>query len=155
MAGQSVRMVAGINFDILTSFCIHMTVIQNQIVVDKPVDQVYAFLADCNNHEQLMPDNVYNWTSTTDEASFTIQNMAKLTLKVDRRVEEREVLFIPAEKAPFNVVLRWETTSPAVNQTLARLVIEAELNMMMKMVASGPLQKLVDHQVSRLKSLMA
>src|SRR5690554_775402 len=64
-----------------------MTVIQNQISIDRPVADVYAFLADCNNHEQLMPDSIYDWVSTRDEARFTIRNMAKLALRVDRRTE--------------------------------------------------------------------
>jgi len=130
-----------------------MTVIQNQAIVDKPVDAVYAFLADCNNHEQLMPTSIYNWSSTRDEASFTIQNMAKLSLKIDRRVENREVVFVPAEKAPFDVTLKWEVSSQD-QHTLARLTVEADLNMMMKMLAAKPLQKLVDEQVDRLKRLM-
>src|SRR5690606_24450773 len=51
-----------------------MTIIKNQISIDKPIADVYAFLADCNNHEQLMPDSIYDWSSTRDEARFTIQN---------------------------------------------------------------------------------
>ena len=55
-----------------------MTVIQNTVEINKPVSEVYNFLSDMNNHEQLMPDNIVNWTSTADETRFTIKNMAKL-----------------------------------------------------------------------------
>lgn len=102
-----------------------------------------------------MPDTIYNWSSTRDEARFTVQNMAKLALRIDRRIENSEVRFIPLEKAPFDVILRWELSSQGDNQTVARLIIEADLNMMMKMVAAKPLQQLVDHQVDRLRLLMA
>lgn len=130
-----------------------MTIIDNHVVVSKPVEEVYAFLADVNNHEQLMPDNIYNWSSTRDEARFTIQNMAKLVLKVDRREQNSEIVFVPAEKAPFDVKLRWTVAPEANGATRAALVIEADLNMMMKMLASAPLQKLVDFQVSKLKEI--
>ena len=132
-----------------------MTVIQNHTTIDKPVAEVYAFLADCNNHEQLMPENIYNWSSTRDEARFTIQNMAKLALKVDRRVENSEVVFVPAEKAPFDVTLRWKITPQGDDATAAELVIEADLNMMMKMLAVKPLQKLVDDQLEKLGKILA
>src|SRR5690606_31526533 len=79
-----------------------MTIIKNQISIEKPAADVYAFLADCNNHEQLMPESITDWSSTRDEARFTIQNMAKLALKVDRRTENSEVVFVPAEKAAFD-----------------------------------------------------
>lgn len=101
-----------------------------------------------------MPENIYNWSSTRDEARFTIQNMAKLALKVAHREENREVVFVPLEKAPFDVTLRWTLDSLADDRTTATLRIDADLNMMMKMLASGPLQKLVDHQVAQLASIL-
>lgn len=131
-----------------------MTIIQNNTAIHKPVAAVYAFLADLNNHEQLMPDNIYNWTSTVDEARFTIKNMAKLALKISDRVENKEIVCVPSEEAPFAITLRWKLEEQGAEATNATFVIEAELNMMMKMMASGPLQKLVDHQVNRLKEIL-
>lgn len=132
-----------------------MTTIENSIVVNQPAEEVYAFLEDCNNHEALMPENIYNWSSTRDEARFTIQNMAKLALKVAQREENKSVVFVPSEKAPFDVTLRWELSAADEEGTKAVLRIEADLNMMMKMLASGPLQKLVDHQVAKLAEILA
>jgi carbon monoxide dehydrogenase subunit G len=131
-----------------------MTIIQNCVEIQKPASEVYAFLADCNNHEKLMPSNVYNWSSTQDEARFTIQNMAKLALKVEQRIENQEVVFVPSEKAPFDVKLRWIIEPTGENSAKATHIIEADLNMMMKMLASGPLQKLVDFQVEKLKEVL-
>ncbi|HWK59659.1 MAG TPA: SRPBCC family protein [Parapedobacter sp.] len=131
-----------------------MTVIKNQVSIDKPIAAVYAFLADCNNHEQLMPESIHDWSSTRDEARFTIQNMAKLALKVDRREENSEVVFVPAEKAPFDLTLRWRVTTRGDAATTAELIIEADLNMMMKMLALKPLQKLVDNQLEALKKTL-
>jgi len=131
-----------------------MTIIQNETTLNRPIAEVYGFLADCNNHQQLMPESIYNWSSTRDEASFTIQNMAKLALKVQSRIENSEVVFVPSEKAPFDVTLRWKVEPRGAQLTRAALVIEADLNMMMKMLAAKPLQKLVDEQVGRLKTVL-
>lgn len=128
-----------------------MTIIQNNAVINKPIHEVYTFLSDLNNHEQLMPENIYNWSSTADEARFTIKNMAKLALKISQRVENKEIVCVPAEEAPFEVKLSWKVEEVSASETNATFIIEAELNMMMKMMASGPLKKLVDHQVSKLK----
>ncbi|MEO8795916.1 MAG: SRPBCC family protein [Daejeonella sp.] len=130
-----------------------MTVIKSSVTVDKPVNEVYAFLADLNNHQQLMPENIYNWSSTTDEARFTIQNMAKLALKVSNRTENQEIKIVPSEEAPFPVELKWVLADNGNNTTEATHIISAELNMMMKMLASGPLQKLADHQTGKLKNI--
>lgn len=130
-----------------------MTIFESNTSIAQPIEKVYAFLSDLNHHEQLMPENIYNWSSTTDEARFTIQNMAKLALKVSSRVENEEILIIPAEEAPFALDMKWTLTKNG-EETNAKLTVSADLNMMMKMLASGPLQKLVDHQTAALQKAL-
>jgi carbon monoxide dehydrogenase subunit G len=131
-----------------------MTIIDSTTTVSQPVDKVYAFLADLNNHQQLMPENIYNWSSTEDEASFTIQNMAKLAIRISERVENKELIAIPTEKAPFDIELKWTVEDNGTGGTIAKHIISADLNMMMKMLAAGPLQKLADHQTQRLQNIL-
>jgi carbon monoxide dehydrogenase subunit G len=131
-----------------------MTVIESAARVNKPVEQVYQYLADLNNHQQLMPDNIYNWSSTPDEATFTIQNMAKLSIKISSRIENQELIAVPSEKAPFDIELKWTVEDNGDGTTTAKHILSADLNMMMKMLASGPLQKLADHQTERLAEIL-
>jgi hypothetical protein len=126
-----------------------MAFFESKTLIAKPASEIYNFLVDLNNHQDLMPENIYNWTSTKDEARFTIQNMAKLALKIDSKIEDKEIVIVPFEEAPIPLNLTW-TFSDIGNQTEAKLTISAELNMMMKMLASGPLQKLADHQTEAL-----
>jgi carbon monoxide dehydrogenase subunit G len=130
-----------------------MTIFESTISINKPVHEVYQFLTDMNNHQQLMPDNIQNWTSTANEASFSIPNMVNLVLKVEERITDREVRIIPAEKPPFDLELKW-TLSVAGNQTEVLYTIAADLNMMMKMLASGPLQKLADNETANLFAIL-
>jgi carbon monoxide dehydrogenase subunit G len=130
-----------------------MTIIESAVEVNKPVTEVYTFLSNMNNHQRLMPENIYNWESTEDEARFTIQNMAKLAIAITNRVENKELTATPTEKAPFEIELKW-TVAENGTGTIAKLIISADLNMMMKMLASGPLQKLVDHQTERLQQIL-
>jgi len=131
-----------------------MTVIESSTVVNKPIEQVYTFLSDLNNHQQLMPENIYNWSSTTDEAHFTIQNMAKLAIKISSRVENKELIALPSEKAPFDMELKWAVEDNGNGSTTATYTLSADLNMMMKMLALKPLQNLVDHQTERLTAVL-
>ena len=131
-----------------------MTIIESTVELNFTTDKVYDFLADLNNHQQLMPENIYNWSSTEDEASFTIQNMAKLAIKISSRVPNTEIVAIPTEKPPFDVELKWTVEQNDNGGTIAKHIISADLNMMMKMLASGPLQKLADHQTTKLKEIL-
>lgn len=131
-----------------------MTVIESATIVNQPVEKVYTYLADLNNHQQLMPENIYNWSSTTDEASFTIQNMAKLSIKIFSRIPNQELIAVPSEKAPFDIELKWTVEDNGNGTTTAKHIISADLNMMMKMLAGGPLQKLADHQTEKLAEIL-
>ncbi len=131
-----------------------MTIIESAVDIKLPIDQVYLFLENLNNHQQLMPENIYNWSSTPDEASFTIQNMAKLALKISSRTPNSEVIAVPTEKPPFDVELKWTVEPNNSGGTTAKHIISADLNMMMKMIAAGPLQKLADHQTKMLKEIL-
>ena len=132
-----------------------MKTFQSTVNINKPAEVIYNFLADMNNHEQLMPkDDISEWKSTVNEASFTIRNMIKLSLKIDERLPVSELKIIPAEKPPFKMELKW-TLTPSDNGTEILYTIIADLNMMMNLVASGPLQKLADDEAANLHSLLS
>jgi len=130
-----------------------MTTFESKTVINKPIDEVYAFLNDVNNHQQLMPETVSNWSSTNDEASFNIQNMLKLYLKVTERTPNNTIRIGAIQNPPFPLEVCW-ILSASGSQTQATFTINANLNMMMKMMASGPLQKLADHETDALKQLL-
>jgi carbon monoxide dehydrogenase subunit G len=130
-----------------------MTTFQSKVTINRPVNQVYTFLADMNNHQQLMPDSITEWSSTVDEASFNIQNMVKLSLKVDSRTPDKLISIIPAAKPPFDMSLTWALSGDD-KETTVTYTISADLNMMMKMMASGPLQKLTDHETYTLTKIL-
>ncbi|MCF8453949.1 MAG: SRPBCC family protein [Pedobacter sp.] len=132
-----------------------MTNIESTVSIDRPLNEVFDFLADLNNHQQLMPENIYNWSSTKDEARFTIQNMAKLALKVSSITKDKEIIVKPSEAAPFELELKWTLNDLGDGKTEAIYTISADLNMMMKMIVSGPLQKLVDHEAAQLKAVLS
>ncbi|MDB5145202.1 MAG: hypothetical protein JWQ66_3915 [Mucilaginibacter sp.] len=131
-----------------------MTIFKSKTIINKPINEVYQFLADMNNHQRLMPENIQDWSSNLDAARFNIQNMASLALKIESRIINSEIKIIPLEKPPFDLKLKWLLTI-ADSATEVVLTITADLNMMMKMLASGPLQKLADHETQMLAKIFA
>jgi carbon monoxide dehydrogenase subunit G len=131
-----------------------MTTFQSKATINKPIQEVYQFLADMNNHQQLMPDNITDWSSSIDEARFNIQNMASITLKIENRIENSEINIVTIEKPPFALGLNWALAATD-NGTEVSLALSADLNMMMKMLASGPLQNLADHETKSLAAIFS
>lgn len=131
-----------------------MTVFESNTVINKTVGEIYAFLSAFQHHERLMPsDMVSNWVADNDTASFTFQNMAKLSLKVAERVENTRISIIPNQQVPFEIKMDWILSEEHSGTTKVQLKISAELNMMMKMMASGPLSKLANHQTTALSQV--
>lgn len=132
-----------------------MTTFESKITIQQPVNKIFEFLADMNNHQKLMPaEDIQNWKSTYNEASFSIKNTINLSLKVDGRIENKEIRIVPAEKPPFEMELKWELSSNN-DQTEVLFTIKADLNMMMKMVVSGQLKKLTEHETNSLNFLIS
>lgn len=130
-----------------------MTVFESKVTINRSITDVYSFLSDFNNHGKLMPDSVQNWASTFNEASFGIQNMVQLSLQIAERVDNSSINIIATGKPPFEVSLNWNLVTED-DGTAVTFTITADLNMMMKMMASGPLQKLADHETQALKTAL-
>lgn len=129
-----------------------MNTFKSTIQIATPVSDIYAYLSDFNNHRALMPENVKDWSSAYDEASFNVQGIT-LRLKITEREQDSRILITPLEKPPFDVKLVWELVSGNGISEIT-FTITAELNMMMKMMVAGSLQKLADYQTDKLAHLM-
>lgn len=132
-----------------------MTTFESKVTIQQPVNKIFEFLADLNNHQKLMPaEDIQNWKSSYSEASFSIKNTINLSLKADGRIENKEIRIVPDEKPPFEMELKWELSSKN-DQTEVLFTIKADLNMMMKMVVSGQLKKLAEHETNSLNFLFS
>jgi len=131
-----------------------MTTFTSNTSINKPLHEVYSYLADFNNHQKLMPENIQEWVSTVDEASFSIPNMAKLSLKIESRIPDQEIRIVPAARPPFDLELKWSLSFDN-DHTDVLLTIHADLGMLMKMLASGPLQKLADYETQSLNTILS
>jgi carbon monoxide dehydrogenase subunit G len=130
-----------------------MTTFQSTTHINKSISEVYQFLADLNNHQQLITGDISDWLSTSTEASFTIRSTVKLSLKLGELIPNELITIIPAEKPPFGLEIKWMLFADG-DQTDVKLVITADLNMMMKMVASGPLKQLANDETTNLSSIL-
>lgn len=132
-----------------------MTTFTQQRSIPRKDTDVYDFLQNLKNHEQLMPEGGYSWTITEDEVKLEIKNLTSLTLRLDKKEPSKLVSIRTVEGAFVPVVIRWEIEAQAEELSLVTLQIEAQLNMMMKMVASPVLNKLVEHQIEKLQDILS
>ena len=131
-----------------------MTRIESEKVeVNNSAEKTFSFLSDFNNFQKLMPQQVTNWQSTTDECSFTISGMATIGMKITEKKPNSEIKIISNGKVPFNFNLNVFLSETTPDKCAGQLVFEADLNPMIKMMVEKPLTNFFNLLVVRLKEL--
>lgn len=115
---------------------------------------IFNFLDDFNNFERLLPDQVTNWQSTKDNCSFTIQGMTNLNLSKGAQTEYNYISYNGEGKSPFELSLHFYLNENSEISTETQVIFKADLNPMLKMMASRPLKNLVDIIIDKLKEEM-
>lgn len=116
--------------------------------------ETFTYLNDFNNFEKLLPEQVVNWQSSGDHCSFTIQGMADIAMRIEERDPNNRIVYQSEGKTPFDFNLQF--TLETIDEDTCSVVtqLEAKLNPMIKMMASRPLQNLVNILVEQLKKEM-
>jgi hypothetical protein len=116
--------------------------VSDQLISERPMEDLYGQISDFHNLEKLMPEQVINWRIEGDVCSFTIKGMADLQIRYADKVPDQSVRIVPV-KAPFHFEIAIKLTPvEAGGATNCQTTIRAELNPMLSMLASRPLKHL-------------
>ena len=123
-----------------------MTTIESKHVeIGKGAQDLYTFLQDMNNFQQLLPqDRISEWKSDGTSCSFKVQGAATIGLKLDGGTPNTVVRMVSSERSPFPFTLTVNLEERGEN-THAGQVFEADLNPFIKMMVESPLKHLFDH----------
>jgi carbon monoxide dehydrogenase subunit G len=129
----------------------------NPQTVDATKEEVFEFLTDFNNFEQLMPEQVSEWRSDKDRCTFTIQGMTTITLVYKKKEPFHTIEVEPEGKTPvrFNLLVKLFESENAPEKTTGIIEIDAELNAMMAMIARRPLENLVNVMTEKLNEIFS
>ena len=122
--------------------------IQQQI--NHPAALIYPLISRMDLFSPALKDKVEEWEATPDSCSFKVKGM-KLSMKVAERVENKHVKIVSGEGGiPMDFAFWVQLKEVAPNDTRVRMVLHAELNMMMKMLIGNKIQKGLDDAVTQL-----
>ncbi|MBA3704755.1 MAG: SRPBCC family protein [Bacteroidetes bacterium] len=131
-----------------------MTKIESEKVeINNPASAVFNYLSDFNNFQKLMPPQVTNWTSTTDECSFTINGMATIGMKIIEKTPSTQITISSNGKVPFEFKLFVFLTEKDANNCTGQLVFESDMNPMMKMMVVKPLGNFFNMLAQKMKDI--
>tara|TARA_Y100000589_G_C27146889_1_gene627216 strand:+ start:1102 stop:1494 length:393 start_codon:yes stop_codon:yes gene_type:complete len=129
-----------------------MTRIESQqVAINKSAEDIYNFISNFKNFEQLMPSSVEDLETTEDTCSFSIKGMPTTRLKIGEKTPFRHVSMV-ADGGQIEFSLNCSLEEDGDN-CKAQLFFEAELNMMMKMMIEKPINNFLNILVERLKEI--
>ena len=113
-------------------------------IINKPAQDVYAFLTDIKNFEKLMPENISKFEVLNEDSFvFALKGMPEITLKKKECLPvSKVVLGAGGGKIDFSLtgdITEIDSTSSSVN-----LTFEGDFNPMMAMMIKGPISKFLE-----------
>ena len=121
----------------------------HQVDVNKSAKEIYNFISNFNNFNQLMPSTVQDLETTKETCSFSLKGMPTIHLKIGDKTPFTHVSMV-ADGGQIEFSLNCSLEAAGDN-CKAQLFFEAELNMMMKMMLEKPLTNFLNILVERLK----
>ncbi len=119
-------------------------------IVNARPSEVYEFISDINNFNNLVPhEKVRDFEADEDSCRFSIDGIGRVGVRIAEKHPVNNIIY-ESEGSPFRFNLRVDLDETAEGNTLMKLVLNAELNMMMKMFAKKPLAEGVEIAASRL-----
>ena len=118
---------------------------QQQIL--RPAAQIYSVISRFDNLTPALADKVEEWQAGEDNCSFKAKGFT-VRLRMAERVEPKHVKITGDDGGvPVDFAFWIQLHSVADNDTRIRLVLHADLNMMMRMMIGNKLQEALDKVV--------
>lgn len=121
---------------------------QQQIL--RPAAQIFPLISDFSLLTPAVADKVEDWQATADRCSFKAKGFS-VALRIDEKVENKHIKITGDDGgAPIDFMLWIQLHQVSDYDTRIRLVLHAELNMMMRMMVGNKIQKGLDQAVEGL-----
>ena len=114
-----------------------------KVTVQKSAEELFNFLSDVQNFEQIMPQNTDKFEAGENSFLFALKGMPEIRLNLQqKKPNSKIVLGSASDKFPFSLTGNIAETSD--NTSEIQLTFEGSFNPMMAMMIKGPLQKFIN-----------
>jgi len=121
-----------------------------EVIVNRSAEDFFNKIGDLNNLKEIMPSSIKDFESTETTCSFKMKGMPALNLELGKKTPFSKIsLTANSSQVPFS--MNCYITEKG-DQCQARLEINAELNMMMKMMVEKPLTQFLDVLASKMEN---
>ena len=120
-----------------------MNLESEKVTVAKSSKEVFEFLSDLKNFEQLMPENMQKFEVDGDSFLFALKGMPEIRLVLKEKTEYSNItLGAASSKLPFTLSV--DLTEISENECNAQIFFNGDFNPMMAMMVKKPLGKFIE-----------
>ena len=129
-----------------------MNIKGNKVVVDKSQKEVFEFLSDLRNFEQLMPESIQKFEVDGDSFVFGLKGMPEIRLVLKEKTEYSNItLGAASSKLDFELVA--DIFDIDANSSEVQLDFNGKFNAMMAMMVKKPLTSFIETLTDNLEGL--
>ncbi|HET8753246.1 MAG TPA: SRPBCC family protein [Salinimicrobium sp.] len=120
-----------------------MNLESEKVTVQKSQQELFDFLTNVENYEQLMPESKEKFVvKSPDTFAFSLKGMPEIELQIVE-TREPELIVLGSTSDKFNFSLDVVIEALGENQSAAQLFFNGKFNAMMSMMVKGPLKKFI------------
>ena len=124
--------------------------ISKQQQIFRPAAQVFPYISNLSLLTPAVADKVEEWQATEDTCSFKFKGFT-VALRIEEKVENKHVKIVgDGGTVPMDFAFWVQLHQVSDNDTRIRLVLHADLNMMMRMMLDKKLREGLDQAVESL-----
>ncbi|HEX2920679.1 MAG TPA: hypothetical protein VHO50_05890 [Bacteroidales bacterium] len=116
-------------------------------------EQLFNFLSDIRNFERFIPmGNIQRWSASEDSCSFTVSQLGDVIMGIDRKEKFSLVSYKGTAMKSNHFELIVHIDKRANDLASVKVSLNAELNPIMKMVASRPVNQFLEMVISKIEN---
>lgn len=116
-------------------------------------EDCFAFVSDIRNFERFIPqESISNWQSDRESCSFSVSMLGTVSIRIAQKEEYSKVVFKgdALKKNDFELVLHILDNINKLADVIVVLI--ADLNPMMKMIAAKPIEQFLEMLIKEMEN---
>jgi len=115
-------------------------------------EEVFTFVTDIRNFERFIPGGIIsNWNAEKESCSFSVSILGTVTVSLSEKERFTKVVFSGDALKKNDFLLTLNITDNVGDHAEVRILLNAELNPMMKMMAGKPIKQFLERLINEME----
>lgn len=116
-------------------------------------EEIFAFVTDIRNFERFIPVGIIsNWIAEKETCSFSVSMLGTVSVRLAEKERYTKVVFSGDALKKNDFLLTLNIKDNVTDHAEVMILLSAELNPMMKMMAGKPIEQFLERLINEMES---